>query len=78
MQFFDLSKSEMIGNLPGAKTAVVILEGISMYLKNEEIREFLKNIGKKYDAVHILMDAYTVFGAKASKYKNPINSGLGD
>ena len=73
MQFFDLSKSEMIENLPGAKTAVVILEGISMYLKNEEIREFLKNIGKKYDAVHILMDAYTVFGAKASKYKNPIN-----
>lgn len=28
----------------------------------------------KYAKVHVLMDVYTVFGAKASKYKNPINS----
>lgn len=73
MQIFDLSKSEMVAALPDAQSAIVILEGISMYLKNEQINSFLKAIEKKYKSVHILMDVYTVFGAKASKYKNPIN-----
>jgi len=73
MQAFDLSKPQMVENLPQAKTLIVILEGISMYLKNEEINNFFKAVEKKYERVHILMDAYTVFGAKASKYKNPIN-----
>ena len=27
----------------------------------------------KYATLHILMDVYTEFGAKASKYKNPVN-----
>lgn len=27
----------------------------------------------KYPDLHILMDVYTEFGAKASKYKNPVN-----
>jgi hypothetical protein len=30
-------------------------------------------LDKKYPQVRILLDVYTVFGAKASKYKNPIN-----
>ena len=30
-------------------------------------------LSNKYEKVHVLMDVYTVFGAKASKYKNPIN-----
>ena len=70
---FDLSKAAMVDMLPAARAIVVILEGISMYLKNEEINLFFKALAKKYQEVHILMDVYTVFGAKASKYKNPIN-----
>ena len=73
MMAFDASKSEMVEKLPGAKTVIVVFEGISMYLRNEELNAFVRALDKKYPQVHKLLDVYTVFGAKASKYKNPIN-----
>ncbi|MBP5601137.1 MAG: hypothetical protein J6X78_00260, partial [Treponema sp.] len=60
-------------SLPDAKTVIVVFEGISMYLRNEELNAFVRELDKKYPQVHMLLDVYTVFGAKASKYKNPIN-----
>jgi len=33
----------------------------------------LQALDKKYRELHILMDVYTEFGARASKYKNPVN-----
>lgn len=69
----DASKSEQIESLPESETAVVILEGISMYLTNKEVNSLFRALEKKYACIHILMDVYTVFGAKASKYKNPVN-----
>lgn len=44
-----------------------------MYLTSKELRQLLKNLGKKFEKIYILMDCYTVFAAKASKYKNPIH-----
>ena len=73
MMAFDASKSEMVEMLPDAKTAIVVFEGISMYLRNEELNAFVSALDKKFPQVHMLLDVYTVFGAKASKYKNPIN-----
>lgn len=73
MMAFDASESEMVEKLPGAKTVIVVFEGISMYLRNEELNAFVRALDKKYPQVHMLLDVYTVFGAKASKYKNPIN-----
>ena len=70
---FDACKSEQVKDLPDSNRAVVILEGISMYLKNEQLNAFFKALSEKYKSLHILMDVYTVLGAKASKYKNPIN-----
>lgn len=52
---------------------VVVLEGISMYLKMEEVTKLFSELQNKFEHVSILMDVYTTFGAKASKYKNPIN-----
>jgi O-methyltransferase involved in polyketide biosynthesis len=49
------------------------MEGISMYLQPEELKEVLKAICGHFSSVDILMDSYTVFAARASKYKNPIN-----
>ena len=37
------------------------------------LHDFLQALQEKYAGLHILMDVYTVFGAKASKYKNPVN-----
>ena len=59
--------------IPDSNRAVVILEGISMYLKNEQLNAFLKALSEKYKSLSIFVDVYTVWGAKASKYKNPIN-----
>lgn len=73
MIYFDACGSEQVRNLPDSNRAVVILEGISMYLKNEQLNAFLRALSEKYKSLSILMDVYTVWGAKASKYKNPIN-----
>ena len=73
MMAMDASKTEQIENLPGSETAVVILEGISMYLTNQQLSRLFRILEKKYAQLHILMDVYTVFAAKASKYKNPVN-----
>lgn len=70
---FDASNPEYVDKLPESAVIIVVLEGISMYLQNKQVNELFKALDKKYESVHILMDVYTVFGAKASKYKNPIN-----
>lgn len=73
MLAFDATKPENVFALPDGERAIVILEGISMYLTNEQVNAFFQALAKKYPSLHILMDVYTVFGAKASKYKNPVN-----
>ena len=60
-------------NIPNKKHAIVIMEGISMYLKQEELQSVMKNLEDHFEEVTLLMDCYTEFAAKASKYKNPIN-----
>lgn len=69
----DASRTEWIADLPESENAIVILEGISMYLKNHQVQALFSALGEKYPKVHILMDVYTSFGAKVSKYKNPVN-----
>lgn len=73
MMNLDATIPEQIKLLPESKTAIVVLEGISMYLSNSQLHEFFKALQEKYTTLHILMDIYTEFGAKASKYKNPVN-----
>ncbi len=69
----DASKPQWVADLPESRRAVVLLEGISMYLKPEETQALLLALSRKYPSLHILMDVYTTLGARASKYKNPIN-----
>ncbi len=73
MMPIDASKIEQTERLPNGETAIVILEGISMYLTNEQVRNLFGTLEKKYSRLHILMDVYTEFGAKISRYKNPVN-----
>lgn len=73
MAVVDASKTDDILKLPDASDVIVILEGISMYLTNEELKALLSVLQEKYASVHLLMDTYTEFAAKASKYKNPVH-----
>lgn len=74
MMAIDASKPEQIKRLADSDAAIVILEGVSMYLTNDQVNRLFQALEKKYRHLHILMDVYTEFGAKASKYKNPVNS----
>ena len=44
-----------------------------MYLTNSQVRGLLQALDKRYRELHVLMDVYTEFGVKASRYKNPVN-----
>lgn len=69
----DASVTDWITTLRDGAHAVVVLEGISMYIPTEKIRSLFAALKEKYGNLNILMDVYTVRGAKMSKYKNPIN-----
>lgn len=70
----DASRTDWIGELPKTEQVIVIMEGVSMYLELQELEQLLNALQKHYPRVHILMDCYTEFAARASKYKNPVNS----
>ena len=44
-----------------------------MYLTKEQLHYFFSALEAKFGKVCILTDIYTKFGARASKYRNPIN-----
>lgn len=68
----DLRKSSWLDQVSG-RHAIVVMEGISMYLRREELEALLRALAQRFEAVELLMDCYTEFAARVSKYKNPIN-----
>lgn len=69
----DASETDWIASLPEAPEAAIVMEGISMYLGSDKCRSLFEALSEKYEKLFILADVYTVFAAKATKYKNPIN-----
>ena len=55
------------------KSAIVIMEGVSMYLTPEEVHELTENLCAHFEKIILLVDCYTSFAAKMSKRRNPIN-----
>lgn len=69
----DVRESGWTRSIPQAEHAIVVLEGVSMYFAPNELSAFLNEMTEYFSKVSLLMDCYTTFAAKASKYKNPIN-----
>ena len=69
----DIREKRWLDQLPQKDCAIVVMEGVSMYLAPAELRGLLAALGERFSRVNLLMDCYTVFAAKASRYKNPIN-----
>lgn len=69
----DIRDPDWLETVPGAENAILIMEGVSMYLQREELLALLARLKARFGSLTVLMDCYTVFGAKATKYKNPIN-----
>lgn len=69
----DIRDAAWLSQVPVGSDAIIVMEGISMYLQPEELKMVLKQWKTHFGEVRILMDTYTVFAAKATRYKNPIN-----
>ena len=68
----DVRDSKWLDKVTKKDKAIVVLEGISMYLTNEELKELLSNISKSFNRVVLMMDCYSLLAAKLSKHKNPV------
>ena len=69
----DVRGEGWLSSLPHGKNAIVVMEGVTMYFAPEELRTLLSKLSAYFGKVSLLLDAYSVFAAKASKYKNPVN-----
>lgn len=69
----DLRAPEWLSEIPKDRNALIVLEGISMYLKPEELQAFMQSAAEYFSGVSLLMDCYTERGARVTKYKNPVN-----
>lgn len=69
----DARNPEWLSKICETKSAVVVFEGVSMYLKHNEINDLFTALNSHFEKVVLLMDCYTEMSAKISKYKNPIN-----
>ena len=83
-QFFDeTQKYQMIGcsvldykwlnNIRNDENILIVMEGLTMYLNEEELKELILQINDRFSNVHLIFDAYSKKGVRASKYKNPVN-----
>ncbi len=68
----DVRNEDWLPQVP-AGNAIVVMEGVSMYLSPEELRQTMAHLAAHFASVKVLMDCYTTFAAKASKVRNPIN-----
>lgn len=66
-------REDFLAEIPAGERAIVVMEGVSMYLTQAERLALLNRLSGHFDQVRLLLDSYTVFAAKATRYKNPIN-----
>ena len=65
-------RGNWLDSVPKGGSAIVVMEGVSMYLTAQERQELLGKLQSHFSQVRILLDGYTIFGARMSKYKNPV------
>ncbi|MBQ9110055.1 MAG: class I SAM-dependent methyltransferase [Oscillospiraceae bacterium] len=51
-----------------------LMEGVSMYLSESDMKSLLSEIQRKFGFCTFTFDAYTPLAAKCSKFKNPVNN----
>ena len=81
----DITQENWLSLIPKTKKAIVLMEGVSMYLTQAQLSALFSRLSSHFEQISLLMDCYTPFAAKMSKIKNPIHSvgvgkvyGIGD
>ncbi len=69
----DIREDAWLTALPEGGPAIVVAEGVSMYLAPQELSKALQGISARFSSIKLLIDCYTPLAAKLSKYRNPVN-----
>ena len=69
----DVRDCKWLTNVKENKDAIVVMEGVSMYLTVDEMRNLADSLCAHFESITLFVDAYTSFAAKMSKRRNPIN-----
>ena len=69
----DATDIRWLEQIPKYENAFIVMEGVCMYMKLNELSDLFAAMNRHFGSVSILMDCYTTAGAKATEYKNPIN-----
>ena len=69
----DVRDPQWLAGIHERESAIVVMEGVSMYLTGDERSALTASLCAHFERVSLLMDCYTEMAAKMSKYRNPIN-----
>lgn len=69
----DVRDCRWLEEVKEAQRAIVVMEGVSMYLTIDEMKNLTDNLCAHFESISLLVDCYTSFAAKMSKHRNPIN-----
>lgn len=69
----DVRNKEFLNNIPKNKDVIVIIEGMSMYIDTQSLKELITALDNHFNKVYLMMDVYSNLASKLSKYKNPVN-----
>ena len=69
----DARDCDWLSAIEEKKSAIVVMEGVSMYLTVGEMQRLSNSLCNHFEDLVLLVDAYTSFAAKMSNRRNPIN-----
>lgn len=69
----DIRTGAWTREIPRGNPVIVVMEGVSMYLKPEELGNLFRELRTLGSRLYLLTDCYSSFGARASRYKNPVH-----
>lgn len=70
----DVRQDDWLAQIPENGSAIVVMEGLSMYLSEGELQALMANLSGHFARLAVRMDCYSVMAAQLSKYKNPIHA----
>ena len=68
----DAAQPVWLEGIPRNRTAVIVMEGMAMYLPPDAMERMMAMLSQHFSSAHLMMDVYTNLGAKLSKWKNPV------
>lgn len=69
----DAREAGWLNNIEKNTDAIVVMEGVSMYLTVAEMQKLADNLCSHFNKLVLLVDCYTTFAAKMSEHRNPVN-----